>query len=128
MEKTQSMNEEMDGEVFYYHQSRHFPFTDNMNKVLFPIFTSIWRLSNYVSRQGKGINRRNESIFIIIRVVAFWYCTRFVEIITCLSSLKLFPHINRRSTLLLQKKLQFSFHSWQNLYISNMAIWGVRET
>ena len=30
-------------------------------KVVFPICTLTWRVNNYVSRQGKGINRRNES-------------------------------------------------------------------
>ena len=29
-------------------------------EVLFPICTLTWRVSNYVFRQGKGINRRNK--------------------------------------------------------------------
>ena len=66
MEKTRSMKEEMDGEVFISSQSWHFPFIDNMNKVFFPICTLIWRVNNYVSRQGKGLNRRNESTTIIL--------------------------------------------------------------
>ena len=64
MEKTRSMKEEMDGEVFISSQSRHFCLINNMIKVLFPICTLNWRVNNYVFRQGKGINRRNESIFI----------------------------------------------------------------
>ena len=36
MEKTQSMREEMDGQVFISRQNRHFSITDNMIKVLFP--------------------------------------------------------------------------------------------
>ena len=64
------MKEEMDGEVFISRQSRHFPFIDNMIKLLFPICTLIWRVNNYVSRQEKG--RRNENTIIN---VAFWYCT-----------------------------------------------------
>ena len=28
---------------------------------LFPIYTLAWRVNNYVSRQGKGINWRKES-------------------------------------------------------------------
>ena len=59
MGKTRSMKEEMDGEVFISHQSRHFSFLDNMIKVLFPICTLNWRVNNHVSRQGK--DRRNES-------------------------------------------------------------------
>ena len=66
MENTRSMKQEMDGEVFNSRQSRHFPFIHNMIKVLFPVCTSIWRVNNYVSRQGKGINGRNESTIIVI--------------------------------------------------------------
>ena len=64
--KTLSEKEEMDGEVFISRQSWHFPFINNMIKVLFPTFTVIWRVNNYVSRQGKCINTRNESTIIII--------------------------------------------------------------
>ena len=46
---------EMDREVFVYHQSWLFSFTDNMNEVLFPILTSDWRVNNFVSRRVKGI-------------------------------------------------------------------------
>ena len=54
MGKTRSVREEMDGEVFTSRQSRHpFSLINNMIKVLFPIYTLIWRVNNYVSRQGK---------------------------------------------------------------------------
>ena len=44
----------MDGKVFISRQSRHpFSLIHNMIKVLFPICTLIWRVNNYVSRQGK---------------------------------------------------------------------------
>ena len=66
MEKTGSMKEEMDGEVFISRQSRHFSFMDNMIEVFFPNWTLNWRVNDYVSRQGKGINRRNESTNIFI--------------------------------------------------------------
>ena len=66
IEKTQSIKKKMDGQVFISRQSRHFPFIDNMIKVLFPICTLIWRVNNYVSSQGKRINRRNESTIMII--------------------------------------------------------------
>ena len=46
--------------------SEYFPFVDNMSKVFFPLCTLIWRVIKYVSRQGKGINMRNESTIIII--------------------------------------------------------------
>ena len=65
MEKTPSVKEEMDGMAFISRQSRHICFVIIMIKVLFPtlsICTLTWRVNNYVSRQGKGINRRNESI------------------------------------------------------------------
>ena len=65
MGKAQSMKKEMDGEVFISRQSRQF-FIDNTIKVLPPICTLNWRVNNFVSRQGKGINRRNESTMIII--------------------------------------------------------------
>ena len=44
----------MDGRVFISRQSR-LPITliNYMIKVLFPICTLIWRVNNYVSRQGK---------------------------------------------------------------------------
>ena len=66
MEKTRSVKEEMDGMVFISRQSRHFSFIDNMIKVLSPICTLNWRGNIYVFRQGKGINRRNESAISII--------------------------------------------------------------
>ena len=54
MGKTRSVREEMDGKVFISRQSRHpFSLINNMIKVLFPICTMIWRVNNYVSRQGK---------------------------------------------------------------------------
>ena len=66
MEKTQSMKEQMEGELFLFRQSRNFCFIDEMIKVLFPICTLNWRVNNYVRRQGNGIKSRNESATIII--------------------------------------------------------------
>ena len=91
MEKTRSMKEEVDGEVFVLRRSRHFSFIDKMIKVRFRICTLNWRLINYVSRQGKGLNRRNESTISIIRIVAFGILLIF-EFIDCLFALKIFPH------------------------------------
>ena len=69
------MKEEMDGEVFISRQSRHFFFIVDIIKVLFPICTLNWRVNIYVSRQEKGINRRNESTMNVIKMVAFWFFT-----------------------------------------------------
>ena len=53
MKKTQFSEEENDGRLFFYRQSRHYSFVDDMIKVLFPICTLSWRVNNYFSRQGK---------------------------------------------------------------------------
>ena len=66
MEKTRSTKEEMDGDVFISRQSRHFSFIDKMIKVLFPICTLNWRVSNYVSHQGKDMNNKIESTINIV--------------------------------------------------------------
>ena len=70
VEKARSMKEEMGGMVFFSRQSWHFSFMDNMIKVVFSVCTLNWRVNNYVSHQGKGVNRRNEN-FINIYFVAF---------------------------------------------------------
>ena len=44
-------------------------FIVNMIKILFLICTLTWRVNNYFSRQGKGINNRNESTIIIMTTV-----------------------------------------------------------
>ena len=76
MAKTWFMKEEMDGEVFNSRQSRHFSFVDNLNEVIFPVCILNWRVNIYVPRQGKGINRGNEST-IIIYLVAFGKYSHF---------------------------------------------------
>ena len=56
------MSEKMVGKFFISsRQSRHFDLGLVFCKVLFPICTLTWRLTNYVSRQGKGIKKRMES-------------------------------------------------------------------
>ena len=64
---------EMDGKVLISRQSRNFAFVLNMIRVLFPICTSTWRGNNYVSRQGKGVNGRNESNNIIMKFCIVLY-------------------------------------------------------
>ena len=39
--------------VYFPPESAPFPLIKNMIKVFFPICTLIWRVNNYVSRQGK---------------------------------------------------------------------------
>ena len=46
--------------MFTSRQSRHSNFGVVLMLVLFPICILTWILNNYVSRQGKGVNRRNE--------------------------------------------------------------------
>ena len=95
------MQKKMDGEVFIYRQNRHFPFIDNKIKILLPFSTLNWRVNIYVSRQGKGINRRNESTITMFNFVAFGAVLIFLKTLTVLLRLKLFPHKKRRSSPLL---------------------------
>ena len=50
--------------VYFPQKSAFLPFLNTMNKELFPIFSLNWPFNKYVSRQGKGINRRTESNYI----------------------------------------------------------------
>ena len=60
-EKKRSMRDEMDGKVVYFPPESAFELLMlYFVRVLFPIFTLTWRADNYVSRQGKGLNRKNE--------------------------------------------------------------------
>ena len=56
----------MVGSVFISHQSRHSCFDVVITKVIFANCTLTWRVNKYVSRQGKGINKRTENTRIII--------------------------------------------------------------
>ena len=54
MEKARPMMDEMDGKVVYFRPESAFSTFDLLvNKVLFPICTSTWRVNNHVSRQEK---------------------------------------------------------------------------
>ena len=57
--------------VYFPPESASFSLINNMIKVLFPICTLIWRVNNYFFPPRKGINRRNESKMIIIKIAAF---------------------------------------------------------
>ena len=58
--------------LFISRQSRHSVFDVSTMLVLFPICTLIWRVNIYVSRQGEGINRRNESTKTQEVMLLFW--------------------------------------------------------
>ena len=47
--------------LFISRRSRNIDFDLVISRLLFPICTLTWRVNNYVSRQGKCINRRKES-------------------------------------------------------------------
>ena len=51
----------MDGSVYFPQESAILPVV-KMIKVLFPIYTSTWRVCNYVFRQGKGINKQKNAV------------------------------------------------------------------
>ena len=57
------------------------PLINNMIKVLFPICTLIWRVNNYVSRQGKVEIGEKKVQVIIIQIVAFGFVPILVKII-----------------------------------------------
>ena len=59
------MKRQMDGKVFFSPELA-LSFVNIMIEVLFSIRTLKRRENNYVSRQGKGLNRRNESTIIFI--------------------------------------------------------------
>ena len=61
MEKTRCVKEENDGEVFISRQSRHISLLFTMIKVLFPTLYLYLARKQFVPRQRKGLNRRNES-------------------------------------------------------------------
>ena len=77
MENTPPMREETDGKVFNSARFGIFVFVLIMTKTLFPNSTLTWRVSNYVFRQVKSINTKNESALFIMIIV--YDCTNFME-------------------------------------------------
>ena len=61
MEKTRSVKEEMEVNVFISRQSRHISFVIIMIKVLLHTLYLYLVYKQFFSRQAKGTNRRNES-------------------------------------------------------------------
>ena len=62
MEWTRPVREVMGEKVLIFCQSQYFCFDVAIMKVICPICTSNWRENNYISRQGKDINKRNEEM------------------------------------------------------------------
>ena len=58
----------MDGSVFTSGKSRHFSSINIMIKVLFPICTLMWRVNNYVSRQGKVLIGERKVQFLLYKM------------------------------------------------------------
>ena len=52
--------------LFISRHNRDFDFDVVIFQVVFPICTLTWRVSSYVSRQGKGVIKKNESTGILI--------------------------------------------------------------
>ena len=68
----------MDGKMFFFPpESLLIVFVATKFKVLFASCNSTWRVNNYFSRHGKGINRRNESTLNIMVIV--YNCTSLIE-------------------------------------------------
>ena len=62
MKKASPMKEKTAGKVvFFSRQSRHSDFDVVIYKIVFPICTLTQRVNNYVSRQGNGKKKKNES-------------------------------------------------------------------
>ena len=103
MEKTQSVKEEIDGEVFISHQSWHFSSADKMIKVLFPICTLIWRVNNYVPSQGRAKIGEMKVPLLLYELQPFGSVLNFIS--NCLQFIEtLFPHSKKRLSQLIKVK------------------------
>ena len=58
-------------------ESASFVFLVNLIKILFPICTLTWSVNNYVSRQAKGIDRKNQRYFFVTKTVD--HCTSLIK-------------------------------------------------
>ena len=61
METTRPLAEEMDGKKVYFPPESAIQLFFLLLQVLFPICTLTWCVNKNVSRQGKGIYKKNES-------------------------------------------------------------------
>ena len=112
METARFMEEKMDGEMFISHLSRKFSFIDKKIRVILTTCTLSWLVNNYVSRQGKGIYKRNVSTI----VSTIWHHQLFVFVETDFSVI-----IEQIEIVVLKLKNHFSFHSWQTFSLRIMA-------
>ena len=95
MEKTRSVKEEIDGNVFISHQSWAFPFTDNLIKVLFPVCTLIWPRKGKIGEMKVPLLLYELQPFgSVLNLIS--NCLQFIE--------TLFPHSKKRLSLLIKVK------------------------
>ena len=103
------MTEEIDSKVFISFQSRRFFFMNDIIKVLFPICVLTWRVKNYVSRQGEGINNRNESTK---------YNNYFVQLLFCYG----------KNTFAVKLEIYFPSQRGEQLFVEKYLINAVCTT
>ena len=60
------MGEEKNGKLFVSRQDWHFCFNVVITEVLYLICTLTWRVKIFVSRQRKGLNRKNEGTKLVM--------------------------------------------------------------
>ena len=75
MGKARPVKEEMDGKVFFYRKSRHLSLCKYYDYCKFPYLYLDIACKQIRFPPRKGINSGNESTVIIIKIVAFKYCT-----------------------------------------------------
>ena len=104
MEITRPVRKRMEGKIFIFRQSWHFLFVDDILKKLFPnLHLHLVCVNNYVSRQGKGINRRIESTqntIVIANIVIIGDHFLFVSY-NYLTANKLISSIKKHSSVLI---------------------------
>ena len=91
--------------------------------VLFPFCTLNWRVNNYVSRQRKGINRRNErtNIIRLNTFVAFGTVFIFLKTLTFCLDRNISLKIREDNHFVIKLGNQFSLHNPQNFSLRIMA-------
>ena len=108
--------------MFICRQSWQFSFKDNTMIILFPICTLNWRVNNYVSRHGKGRNRRNEStVNILYKFAAFYFCTTF-DMINCFCLVETFSLIKEKINFFVTNKFFFNLHNRQSFSLRIKAV------
>ena len=70
MEKTRSVNWELNGKVFISRQSWWFFLSSHIIRTIFPMCTLTWRINNYFSLQGNVLTRETEVIFLFFLIIS----------------------------------------------------------